>query len=118
MVQETFLVVLIKSLFLCGKMPLCKPTSLASLSIKPRFQDTYPGTSHDQFFFMSFPMASECYPPLLSTGHKNGHETGLNGVGNPSVVVYTASVVKGEVRYQWVAALRGYTNSTRVLCGH
>jgi len=57
MVQETFLVVLIKSLFLCGKMPPCKPTLLASLSIKPRFQDSNSGPFHDQVFFMSFPMA-------------------------------------------------------------
>jgi hypothetical protein len=55
MVQETFLAVPIKSLFLGGKMPPCKPTLLASLSIKPRFQDSYPGTSHDQLFFMSSP---------------------------------------------------------------
>lgn len=118
MVQETFLVVPIKSLFLCEKMPPCKPTLIASPSIKQRFKDSYSGTSHDQVFFMSFPTASQCYPPLLSIGHKNSHERGLNGVGNPSVVVYTASVLKDEVRYQLVAALRGYTNPTCVLCGH
>ena len=47
-VQGTFLVVPIKSWFLCGKIPPCKPTLL----------DSGPGTPYAQIFFMSVPMAS------------------------------------------------------------